>query len=129
VRSDGIEVLASTLLSDGCDGMVAMSAVEALDLIGGDEAAERVAAALASAEPEVVQAAVNCIGRHGDENTLAELIPLVQHSSWAVRGEAVQVLSERRVSKALPAILRRSEVEQDSFVRESIVDALRALEE
>jgi HEAT repeat protein len=84
---------------------------------------------LQSEEPEVAQAAVGCIGRHGDADALAELIPAVQHQSWAVRGEAIQTLGDRRVVRALPAILRRLETEQDSFVRDVIVRSLRRLEE
>ena len=35
-----------------------------------------------------------------------------------MRAEAIRVLAERGVVKAVPAILRRLETEQDEFVRE-----------
>ena len=106
-----------------------MAALEALDAIGGAEAARVALAGLESCEPEVVQASVACIGRHGEADTLPELIALVQHPAWAVRGEAIQSLAVRRVVRELPAILRRLATEQDSFAREVIVQALRRLGE
>ncbi len=127
-RGRALELLAGPLSGEG-RGMVAIAALEALESIGGVDAARVAATPLASAEPEVVQAAVACLGRHGDAESLGDLIAVVQHPSWAVRGEAIQTLAERRVTKALPAILRRLEAEQDSFVRDVIVRALRRLEE
>lgn len=127
-RGAALALLAGPLSEEG-RGMVAMAALEALESIGGVEAARVAAQALARAEPEVVQAAVACVGRHGDAEGLNDLIAVVQHPSWVVRGEAIQTLAERRVTKALPAILRRLETEQDSFVRDVIVRALRRLEE
>jgi HEAT repeat protein len=46
-----------------------------------------------------------------------------------VRAEAVQILADRSVVAAVPAILRRLETEQDDFVRDAILRALRKLEE
>jgi HEAT repeat protein len=128
-RARALAFLASPRVQEGRGGMLAMAALEALEAIGGPEAGSVAVMALDSPEPEVVQAAVNCIGRHGESEALSELIPAVQHPSWAVRGEAIQTLAERRVVRALPAILRRLETEQDSFVRDVIMRALRRLEE
>ncbi len=130
-RARALELLAGPLADGGVEGRggAAMAALEALDAIGGPDAGRVAATGLASDEPEVAQASVDCVGRHGDAETLLELIPVVQHASWAVRGEAIQTLAERRVAQALPAILRRLETEQDSLVRDVIVRALRRLEE
>jgi HEAT repeat protein len=128
-RAQALSLLAEPLSRAGRGGMLAMAALEALEAIGGPEAGRIALAALANAEPEVVQAAVACVGRHGDATTVCELIGAVAHPFWAVRGEAIQTLAERRVTKALPAILRRLETEQDSFVRDVILRALRQLEE
>ena len=65
---------------------------------------------------------------HGDAASLERLLPLVSHPDWAVRAEAIEVLAERRVAKAVPAILRRLEIEQDDFVRDAILRALERLE-
>ncbi len=127
-RNHALELLTAPLAESGRGGMVAMAALEALEAIGGVEAAQACVPGLSSGEPEVVQAAVGCIGRHGDDDTVSELIGVVQHPSWAVRGEVIETLAERRVSRALPAIMRRLETEQDSFVRDVIVRALRRLE-
>ena len=75
-----------------------------------------------------MQAAARCIGQDGDAPALECLIPLVFHDHWTVRAEAIQTLAERRVVRAVPAILRRLEVEQDDFVRAAILRALGRLE-
>ncbi len=127
-RAVAMQLLAAPLAVERDDGMVVVAAVEALDRIGGGEAAEHCIPALESPEPEVMRAAIACVGRHGDGSCLSRLIPLVEHPSWAVRGEAVSCLGERRFAKALPAILRRLETEQDAFVRDRILEATRRLE-
>jgi len=111
------------------DAMVALAGIEALGLVGGEQAARAALPLLERPEPELVQAAVGCIGRHGDSETVCELIGLISHASWAVRAEAVHVLAERGVRRAVPSILRRLEVEQDGFVREGILRALKQLED
>jgi HEAT repeat protein len=45
-----------------------------------------------------------------------------------VRAEAIQSLAERGMARAVPPILRRLETEQDEFVRDAILRALRRLE-
>lgn len=110
------------------DAMVALAGLEALGAVGGHVAAEAALKVLDRSEPELVQAAVACVGQHGDTETVAELLPLVAHESWAVRSEAIQTLADRRVVQAVPAILRRLETEQDSFVRDTILRALKNLE-
>jgi len=127
-RARGLALL-SGALSAGSPGVVAMAALESLESMGGGDAASVALGALGREEPEVVRAGVGCVGRLGDAESLSALIPMVQHPSWAVRGEVIQILSERRVELALPAIRRRLETEQDSFVRDVIVRALRRLEE
>jgi HEAT repeat protein len=96
--------------------------------IGGPEAARAVRSLLTRSEPELVQAGVACIAAHGDPATVEELMLLVGHPSWAVRAEAIAALAERRVVKAVPPILRRLESEQDTFVRDAILRALKRLE-
>jgi len=110
------------------EGAVAVAAVEALEHIGGDGAARVAVGLLGHPEPELVQSAVACVGRHGHSDALVELLPLVSHASWLVRAEVIQVLAERRVTQALPPILRRLETEQDSFVRQALLSGLKMLE-
>ncbi len=112
-----------------CDGMVVLAAVDALSMIGGDTAARAALPVLGRTEPEPAQAAVACIGEHGDPETVASLISLIGHESWSVRAEAIQTLADRNIERAVPAILRRLETEQDSFVRDSILRALKRLED
>ncbi len=127
-RERALDLLRDFLAEPQRGGVVMVAAIEALDAIGGERAASVALAGLGSDAPEVVQAAVVCVGRHGDADTLSELVGLVQHPSWVVRGETIQTLADRGVARALPAILRRLETEQDSFVRDVIVRALQRLE-
>ena len=79
-------------------------------------------------EAEIVREAVVCAGGRSEEASLDQLLPLVSHPDWSVRAEAIQVLADRRVTKAVPTILRRLEGEQDGFVRDAILRALERLE-
>ena len=110
------------------EGPVAMALAEALTRAGGEEAARLATTLLGGAEPEVVRAAVTCVGRHGDGESLERLLPLVAHEAWSVRVQAIRCLAERGVERAIPPILRRLDFEQDPFVREAILGALRRLE-
>ena len=53
---------------------------------------------------------------------------MTAHPDWSVRAEAIEVLSERGVARALPAIHHRLDLEQDEFVRTVILRALERLE-
>ncbi len=118
--------LLEAALSD--EGPVAIAAVEALHAIGGPAAARLCTGVLDRPDPELLGAAVACVAEHGDSPALTELLPLVSHPHWAVRAEAIGALGERGVTKAVPSILRRLEIEQDDFVRNAILRALDRLE-
>jgi len=124
-RERALVLLESAL---GDEGAVAIAAVEALAVLGTPRAAEAARRLLAHGDPELVKAAVACIGAHGQPPVLEELVPLVAHPHWAVRAEAIHTLAERSVTRAVPAILRRLEKEQDDFARDAILRALRKLE-
>ena len=109
--------------------LVALAALEALIEVGGESAARLALSAIQRPEADVVRAVVACAGAHGDERSLAELLPSVAHADWAVRAEVVQMVSDRAYRKGLPALLRRLEVEDDAFVREAILRAVGRLEE
>ncbi|NNL66329.1 MAG: HEAT repeat domain-containing protein, partial [Myxococcales bacterium] len=113
-------------LSD--EGAVIMAAVESLAAIGGESAARVCVPLLGGPDPELVLAALDCIGKHGDADAVNGMLPLVSHPHWSVRAESIAMLSERGVLKAVPAILRRLETEQDDFVRDAILRALKRLE-
>lgn len=121
---DAVALIDHALASDG---MLAMAALEALRSIGGSTAASAALRALDRPEPEVVQAAVTCIAQHGATGEVTELIALVSHPSWGVRADVIQTLADRGVGSAVPSILRRLETEQDAFVRDTILRALKRL--
>lgn len=109
------------------EALVALAVVEAARVVGGS-ATERVLDLLSHAEPDVVCEVVRCMGEHASLSDLDRVIPLSAHPDWSVRAEAIQVLFERGVSRALPTILRRLDLEQDEFVRSVILRALERLE-
>lgn len=109
--------------------LVALAALEALLEVGGESAGRLALGAISRSEPDIVRSVVACVGAHGDERSLAEILPASAHEDWAVRAEVVQVVSDRAYRKGLPALLRRLEVEDDAFVREAILRAVGRLEE
>jgi HEAT repeat protein len=118
--------LLSSALQD--EGVVALAALEGLERVGDADAARMAATALSREAPEILQIAIRCLAAHADRDTLEELLPLVGHSEWSVRAEAIQALAERFVARAVPGILGRLETEQDDFVRDVILRALKRLE-
>jgi len=126
LRDVAMEALCS-VLPEG--GSAAMAAVEALRELGGSEAVARVRGLLAARDPELVEHAVVCIGQHADAEALQDILPLISHDSWVVRAQTIQVMAMRNVAQAVPALLRRLEVEQDAFVRDALMSALARLEQ
>ena len=108
--------------------LVALAALEALLEIGGESCGALATRVLTRPEPEVLRAAVACLGAHGDDAALAATLPLAAHEDWSVRAEVVQVIADRGYRKGLPAVLRRLEVEDDAFVREAILRTVERLE-
>lgn len=108
---------------------VAIAAVEAFERMGGVLSLAAVRGVVGHADPEVVQGAVRCLQRHGSDDDLQTLLPLLGHAHWAVRADVIQAFAERRLRSALPPALRRLELEQDEFVRDVLLRALARLEE
>ena len=77
---------------------------------------------------ELVRAAIRYIGLHSDSGGLDVLFPLIGHPDWSVRAEAIQTVADRRLIRAVPSILRRLDVEDDDFVRDVTLSALKRLE-
>lgn len=109
-------------------GPVAMASLESLTRIGGPAVAPLARSALAATDPDIIQSALACLGQHGSREDVEAAIPLFVHGHWAVRGQAVQVVGDRRIAQAVPAMLRRLDVEQDEFVRDALMRALEVLE-
>ena len=123
-RSEMLQVIDAALADEP---PVALAAIEALCEVGGI-AAERAVGILERPEPELVRAAIRCMGLHADSEGLEALFPLIGHSDWSVRAEAIQMVADRRLVRGVLSILRRLEVEQDDFVRNVTLSALKRLE-
>jgi HEAT repeat protein len=108
--------------------IVALAGFDALREMGGERAGALARGALSHGEPDVVRAAVACLGAHGLENDLIEIIPFAGHADWSVRAEVAEVLSARGLRKGLPALLRRLELEDDAFVRQVVLRVIGRLE-
>jgi len=123
-RSEMLQVIDAALVDEP---PVALATVEALCEAGGI-AAERAAGVLERPEPELLRAAIRCIGLHSDSSGLDRIVPLIGHPEWPVRAEAIQTIADRKLVRAVPSILRRLEVEEDDFVRDVTLSALKRLE-
>jgi HEAT repeat protein len=130
VDSDDARSRALLLLSVGLahGGSSALAALDALGLIGGEDAVELAHRALASPDPEIAEAAVGCVGAHGSRAALNDLLPSLGHPAWNVRARAAQVMEERRHVHAIPTLIRQLEEERDDFVRAAVLAALGTLE-
>jgi len=106
----------------------AMAALCALDAAGGESAARLARGMFDAGDPELVRAAVGCVGNHGQRGDLEALLGLVGHEEWAVRAAVIEVLGDRRFEPAAPSILGRLESERDDFVRRVMLSALERLE-
>lgn len=126
----GARALALALLADGVrsDGLAALAALASLQRIGGADAAAIAALGLHSAEPEIVERAVGCVGAHGDSEERAQLLPMLAHAAWPVRARAATELAARRLASAVPHLHERLALERDEFVREALLTALARLE-
>ena len=106
---------------------VALAALDAVREIGA-AAVGHTLGLLRRPEADVVREAVRCVGLHGDDTDLEEIVPLIAHADWSVRAEAIQTLASRRVQRSVPAILRRLDTEQDEYVRSVTLRALQRLD-
>jgi HEAT repeat protein len=123
-RSEMLQVMDAALADEP---PVALAAIEALCEVGG-VAVDRAVGILERPEPELVRAAIRYIGLHSDSEGLDALFPLIDHPDWSVRAEAIQTVADRRLIRGVPSILRRLDVEDDDFVRDVTLSALRRLE-
>jgi len=109
-------------------GPVALAALEGLRGLGDPRGAGVAARLLDADAPELVRAAVACVGSCAELPRLEPLVPLLDHPHWTVRAEAARVLGEREVRTAVAALSDRLRSEPDDFVREVIHVALEDLE-
>ncbi len=109
-------------------GTPAMAGLQVLGELGGAAAVALATSMLGADDAELVESAVSCIARHADREVLLDLLPLLSHEHWSVRGRVVEALAERVVTAAIPAILRQLERESDEFVRGTMLTALDRLE-
>lgn len=130
-RSGGTIGADATWLARALDRepMVALAALEALNRVGGSAAVAMAGGALSRGDADVVRCAVRCVAGHGTNDELAALAALLGHPDWSVRAEVVESLAARGFRRALPALLRRLDVEDDAYVREALLAAARRLEE
>lgn len=124
-RERVLRLLAEGLARGGAAGLAAL---DALGTLGGREAVALARETLDSADPEIAEAAVACIGAHGEREALTDLVPALAHPAWNVRARVAQVMEERRHVHAMPSLIRQLDEERDDFVRGAILTALRTLE-
>lgn len=96
--------LALRLLADP-DQDVALQAVLILDHLRDPRALEPLRAVLATADLNLVQAAILAIGRLGNARSVPDLLPFLEADPW-LQMAAVQALGDLRSPRAVPALAR-----------------------
>jgi HEAT repeat protein len=101
-------------------GLVAISALETLAEIGGEDVAACVRKGLESPDEEVVKTAIGILARDGDAWLDEHAARLLAHPHWDVRRSIVKTLAELRGGRALPLLRSALETESDDLVKDLI---------
>jgi len=109
------------ILASSSDGMVKISALEALAQIGGTEVVAVVKQALLDPDEEVIKAAIDILMRQ-DEQWLDEYrAQLLRHPHWDVRRSFLNAVAAGRGATELPLFRSALEAETDELVREQLL--------
>ncbi|HEX5661759.1 MAG TPA: HEAT repeat domain-containing protein [Polyangiales bacterium] len=111
------------------DSGVAIAAVEALGQLAGAQLGTRLRAALVHPDREVVKAALRALTSISDPSAPEQLINALNHQAWDVRQLAAELIGERSIERARPALAAQLARESDDLARGALLEALRALSE
>ncbi len=112
------------LLGDHDSG-VAIAAVEALGQIPGARMGSRIRVALVHPDREVVKAGLRALV--DDPSAPDQLIAALNHEAWDVRQLAAELIGDRGIERARPALAAQLARESDDLARAALSDALRTL--
>jgi HEAT repeat protein len=102
-------------------GLVAISALETLAEIGGEDVPACIRKGLDSPDEEVVKTAIGILAQDGDAWLDEHAARLLAHPHWDVRRSIIQALAEQRGARALPLLRTVLETESDKLVKELII--------
>ena len=104
------------------EGMVVMSALEAVAEIGGERVTGLARKGLDNRDEDVVKASIEILSRDGDAWLDEYGGKLLSHPHWDVRRSFVMALVALRGEKALPLLQSVLETESDDLVKEIITE-------
>jgi len=124
LRHEGALQAIMDLLDTSTDGLLTITALEALAGIGGERVPGVVRRALENSDEEVVKAAIDILSRHGGEWMDEYRERLLAHPHWDVRRNFIRVMTANLGEKAIPILRSALDSEPDELVREQILDIM-----
>lgn len=118
-----VEAVIGTL--DGADWWTQVVAIETLGRLGDERAVDPLVGFLA--DDELRWSAIEALAHIGTVKALRPVGTLLTHHSADVRLEVIRALDVANESRALPALRRLAETDQDAAVRDRAVKAFRAI--
>ncbi|HEX8960477.1 MAG TPA: HEAT repeat domain-containing protein [Geobacteraceae bacterium] len=109
-------------------GLEMIAALEAVADIGGEKVQSIVQRGLENTDEEVVKAAIEILGRGGDDWIDVYGEKLLSHPHWDVRRSFAAAVAAQRGKRALPLLASACATETDNLVRQSIVDIMDGLQ-
>lgn len=109
-------------------GLVCIAVLEVLAELLGERACEQLLSACSHTDEDVVNAALNLLGRHGNRDWFQEHAQtLLDHPAPLVRSHGAYLLTIKLGQEAAPSLSRRLSTEQDPAVRQQLHDLLDGL--
>jgi HEAT repeat protein len=102
---------------------------EALGQIPNVQLGTRIRAALVHPDREVVKAGLRALTGTQEPGAPEQLIAALDHEAWDVRQLAAELIGERGIERARPALAAQLARETDDLARAALTEALRALAE
>lgn len=111
-------------LMETANGLVAISALEALAGIGGEGVMGLVKKALDNPDEEVVKVAITILAAEGDAWLDEYRERLMAHPHWDVRRSFINAMVAQWGAKSLPYLRSALDTETDPLVKEQILDVM-----
>ncbi len=124
IRHEGAKPAIMELLATSAEGVVTISALDALAGIGGAGVTDLVKKALADPDEEVVKVAIEILSRQGDDWLDEFRERLLAHPHWDVRRSFIKAIAAGRGAEAIPYLKAALDSEGDELVREQLLDIM-----
>ncbi len=124
IRHEGAKATIMELLATSAEGLVTISALEALARIGGEGVLEQVKKSLSDPDEERVKAAIDILSRMEGDWLDEYREKLLSHPHWDVRRSFINAMVAGLGEKALPYLQPALDTETDDLVREQLLEIM-----